>query len=50
MLDFCIEEEFEDTKGVIGIRISKKNRQKTMAKRKSTNFSKTYYHIHITKD
>jgi hypothetical protein len=44
VLDICLnkkkinnnKEEFEDTKGVIRIRISKKNRN-TMAKIKSTN-------------
>jgi len=30
----CFEEEFEDTKGVIRIRISKKNRQRNGQKKK----------------
>jgi len=31
---YCLQEEFEDTKGVIRIRISKKNRQHNGQKRK----------------
>jgi hypothetical protein len=40
-----MKEEFEDTKGVIRIRISKENRQHmyTMAKRKSTKGQTTIY-------
>jgi hypothetical protein len=41
-LSFRLKEEFEDTKGVIKIRISKKNRN-TMAKRKSTKGQTTIY-------
>jgi hypothetical protein len=41
---YLIEEEFEDTKRVIRIRISKKNRKKpTMDKRKSTKGQTTIY-------
>ena len=49
-LSFRLKEEFEDTKGVIKIRISKKNRN-TMAKRKSTkDKQRSTKHTHKTKD
>jgi hypothetical protein len=42
------QEEFEDTKGVIRIRISKKNRQhNTMAKSKNTKGQTTIYKTYI---
>jgi len=40
-------EEFEDTKGVLRIRISKKNTDNTMAKRKSTKGQTTIYKTYI---
>ena len=47
-LIYVYTEEFEDTKGVIRIRISKKNRQhKLMAKRKSTKGQTTIYKTYI---
>jgi hypothetical protein len=38
-----VEEEFADTKGVIRIRISKKNSDNTMAKRKCAKEQTTIY-------
>jgi len=46
-----VYEEFEDTKGVIRIRISKKNRQHYMVKRKSTkDKQRSTKHTYKTKD
>jgi len=43
-----LKEEFEDTKGVIRIRISKKNRQHKSTKRKRTKGQTTIYKtLHI---
>ena len=41
------EEEFEDTKGVIRMRISKKNRQHNDQKKKSTKGQTTIYKTYI---
>jgi len=42
-----IEEELEDTKGVIGIRISKKNRQNIGQKKKDKMTNSDLQNIHI---
>ena len=45
------EEDFEDTKGVIRIRISKKNRQHNGQKKKlKKDKQRSTKHIHKTKD
>ena len=41
------EEEFEDTKGVIGIRESKKNRQHNGQKKKNKSTNNDLQNIHI---
>ena len=43
----AIEEEFEDTKGVIRIRISKKNRQHNGQKKKDKMTNNDLQNIHI---
>jgi len=42
-----LEEEFEDTKGAIRIRISKKNRQHNGQKKKSKRTNNDQQNIHI---
>ena len=42
-----LEEEFEDTKGVIRIRISKKNRQHSGQKKKDKETNNDLQNIHI---
>ena len=45
------QEEFEDTKGVLGNRISKKNRQHNgQKKKKQKNKQRSTKHTHKTKD
>ena len=44
------QEEFEDAKGVIRIRISKKNRQHNGRKKKDTRTNNDLQNIHIKKD
>ena len=45
--EFVEEEEFEDTKGVIRIRISKKNRQHNGQKKKYKTTNNELQNIHI---
>ena len=48
MVSFSIcKEEFEDTEGVIGIRISKKNRQHNAQKKKYKRTNIDLQNIHI---
>jgi hypothetical protein len=42
-----LEEEFEDTKGVIRIRISKKNRQHSGQKKKDKRTNNDLQNIHV---
>ena len=44
---FCIQEEFEDTKGAIRIRISKRNRQHNGEKKKDKRTYNDLQNIHI---
>ena len=44
---FCMQEEFEDTKGVIRIRILKKNRQHNGQKKKYKRRNNDLQNIHI---
>jgi hypothetical protein len=44
---YLLHEEFEDTKGVIRIRISKKNRQHRGQKYKRTNIGLQNIHIRL---
>ena len=44
---FHVIDEFQDTKGVIRIRISKKNRQHTGQKKKYKRTNNDLQHIHI---
>jgi len=51
LITLKIQEEFEDTEGVVRIRKWKKNTDNTMAKRKSTKGQTTIYkHTYKTKD
>jgi hypothetical protein len=43
----CLKEEFEDTKGAIRIRISKKNRQHNGQKKKYKRTNNDQQNIHI---
>ena len=43
----CLKEEFEDTKGAIRIRISKKNRQQNGQKKKYKRTNNDQQNIHI---
>ena len=43
---FCMQEEFEDTKGVIRIRISKKNRPHNDQKKKYKRTNNDLQNIH----
>jgi len=45
--DWSVQEEFEDTRGVIRIRISKKNRQHNDQKKKYKMTNNDLQHIHI---
>jgi hypothetical protein len=47
-LDSNMQEEVEDTKGVIRIRISKKNRQHNGQKKKDKRTNNDLQNIHIT--
>jgi hypothetical protein len=44
---YILEEEFEDTKGAIRIRISKKNRQQNGKKKKYKRTNNDLQNIHI---
>jgi hypothetical protein len=44
---WSLQEKFEDTKGVIGIRISKKNRQHNGQKKKYKRTNNDLQNIHI---
>jgi hypothetical protein len=46
-MDFIIHEEFEDIKGVIRIRKSKKNRQHNDQKKKNKRTNNDQQNIHI---
>jgi hypothetical protein len=45
--DYCLSEEFEDAKGVIRIRILKKNRQHNDQKKKYKGTNNDLQNIHI---
>ena len=46
IMDHLLEEEFEDTKGVIRIRISKKNRQNNGQRKKYKRTNNDLQNIH----
>jgi hypothetical protein len=48
MYVLLVEEEFEDTKGAIRIRISKKNKQHNGQKKKHTRTNRDLQNIHTT--
>ena len=50
LVQICLKEEFEDTKRVIRICISKKNTHNTMAKKVQMDKQRSTKHTHKTKD